>query len=65
MLLTSDRLLPRKRDLAGYGIGIVVVPTNRLRDVERLVPEITEAVARVARGEQIVLPVEPIRRARR
>ena len=65
VLLTSDRLLAREHDLASIGIGIVVVTTNRLRDVERLVPEITEAVARVARGEQIVLPVEPIRTARR
>jgi hypothetical protein len=32
-----------------------------LRDVERLVPEIAEAVTRVSPGEQIVLPDEPIR----
>ena len=42
-----------------------VLLTNRLRDIERLVAEITEAAARVARGEQIVVPVEPIRTARR
>jgi predicted nuclease of predicted toxin-antitoxin system len=55
VLLTSDRLLPREHDLASYGIGIVVVTTNRLRDVERLVPKIAEAVARVSPGEQIVV----------
>jgi predicted nuclease of predicted toxin-antitoxin system len=60
VLLTSDRLLPREHDLASYGIGIVVVTTNRLRDVERLVPETREAVARVSPGEQIVLPDESI-----
>lgn len=56
VLLTSDRLLPREHDPANYGIGIVVVTTNRLRAVERLVPKIVDAVARVSPGEQIVLP---------
>ena len=32
-----------------------------LRDVERLVPEITAAVGRVSPGEQIVLPDKPSR----
>jgi hypothetical protein len=63
VLITSDRLLLRDHDLASYGIGIVVVPTNRLRDVERLVPEIAEAMARVSAGEQIVLPRKPARTA--
>jgi hypothetical protein len=60
VLITSDRLLLREHDLASYGIGIVVVPTNRLRDVERLVPEIAEAMARVSPGEQIVLRRKPV-----
>ena len=55
-LLTNDQFLRRHHDPERYGIGIVVLTTNRLREVERLVPDIAEAVAHVASGEVIRVP---------
>ena len=55
MLLTNDRFLPREHDLARYGLGIVLLTTNRLREVEQLVPEIAVALTRLHPGEQSTL----------
>ena len=56
VLLTNDRFLPREHDPGRYGIGIVVLTTNRLREVERLGPEIVEAVTQVSSGEVLRVP---------
>ena len=56
VLLTNDRFFPRELDPGRYGIGIVLLTTNRLREVERLVPLIAEAVSHVASGEVIRVP---------
>jgi predicted nuclease of predicted toxin-antitoxin system len=56
MLLTNDRFLPREHDPRHYAIGIVVLTTNRLSEVERLVPEIAQAVTRISSGEVIRVP---------
>jgi predicted nuclease of predicted toxin-antitoxin system len=54
VLLTNDRFLAREHDLRRHEIGVVT--TNRLREVEGLVPDIAEALARVAPGETIEVP---------
>ena len=59
VLLTNDRFLPGTHDPGRYGIGIVVLTTNRLREVERLVPEIAEALAQVTPGGIVRVPAEP------
>jgi hypothetical protein len=56
VLLTNDQFLPREYDPGRYGIGLVVLTTNRLRAVERLVPEIAEAVIQVSSGEVLRVP---------
>jgi predicted nuclease of predicted toxin-antitoxin system len=38
VLLTNDRFLAREHDLRRHEIGVVVLTTNRLREVEELVP---------------------------
>ena len=55
VVLTSDALMHRERDLVAYRLGLVVVPTNRKRTVQRLVPAIREALAAVAPGERRVV----------
>ena len=59
MLVTSDRFLPREHDLARYGLGLVLLTTNRLREVEQLVPEIAAALTRLRLGEQTTVAPRP------
>jgi predicted nuclease of predicted toxin-antitoxin system len=53
VLLTNDRFLPREHDADGYGIGIVVLTTNRL------VPAIAEALAHVSPGTLVQVAAKP------
>jgi len=55
VLLTNDRFLPREHDPARYGLGLVLLTTNRLREVEQLVPQIAAALTRLRPGEQTTL----------
>ena len=52
-LLTMDRNLEFQQNLGALSFGILVVraPSNRLRDVQPLVPDILAALPRVAPGE--------------
>ncbi len=56
VLLTSDSFMKRHHDL-GQGLAIVLVTTNRLREVEQLVPEIADALAAVSPGERLHVPL--------
>ena len=56
MLVTSDSLLLQGQELATIGLGLVVVGTNRVAEVERLVPQIAAATMRVGNGERVMVP---------
>ncbi len=58
VLLTNDQFLSREHDAGRHGIGFVVLTTNRLREVERLVPDIAEALAQVTPGRVIRVPAK-------
>jgi len=59
VLLTSDRFLPCEHDLAHYGLGLVLLTTNRSREVKRLVPAIAAALTRLRPGELTTLSPDP------
>ncbi len=59
VLLTNDQFLSRERDPGRYGLAFVVLTTNRLREVERLVPDLAEALAHVPPGGVIRIPAKP------
>ena len=57
VLLTVDALLADEHDFAALGLGVVLLPTDRIKEVRRLLPEIRAAVAEVSAGT--VLTVRP------
>ena len=59
VLLTNDRFLPREHDVARHGLGVVLLTTNRLREVEQLVPQIAAALTTLQPGEQTTLSPHP------
>ena len=59
VLLTNDRFLPREHDLARHGLGVVLLTTNRLREIEQLVPRIAAALTTLQPGEQTTLSPDP------
>jgi hypothetical protein len=51
--------MPDQQNLAGRRIALVILcgPTNRLRDLEPLVPAAIEALATISPGEVIRIPI--------
>jgi len=54
-LLTVDRHLEFQQNVRASGIGVIVVlaPTNRLKELRPLVPQMLDALAKVTAGEII------------
>jgi hypothetical protein len=55
ILITVDQNIPEQQNLVGRHIGLVILcgPTNRLRDLERLVPAAIAALASIRPGEVV------------
>lgn len=51
VLVTADRALPSEQDIARIGIGVVVVPTNRLDRLRAIADRIAAAIDDVRQGE--------------
>jgi hypothetical protein len=56
VLLTADQNLRYQQNLRGRTLAIVVLPTNRLREVLRYVEDIRSALATLTRGEFVEIP---------
>ena len=55
VILTADARIVSPAKLRRCGLSLLVVPNNRRSEVERLVPAILDALARIAPGEIIRL----------
>ena len=57
-LLTVDQNLEFQQNVRASGVGVIVVlaRTNRVKELRPLVPQILEALARLAPGELIRIP---------
>ncbi|GAP96736.1 hypothetical protein [Leptolyngbya sp. NIES-2104] len=57
VFITVDRNLPSQQNLAQFEIAIVVLaaPSNRLADLQPLVPQILESLPAVVKGTAIVI----------
>jgi hypothetical protein len=53
VFITADRNLRYQQNLAGRKISIVELPTNRLSEVEKLVPELLGVLTRIKSGEYV------------
>ena len=53
--ITADQNIPDQQNLAGRTIGLVILrgPTNRLRDLELLVPAAVSALRSIGRGDVV------------
>ena len=60
MLLTTDNHLEYQQNLKGRKIAIVVLRRNRWRSVQRMIPQIVEAVNAATPGSYAVIEI-PIR----
>jgi hypothetical protein len=58
VLVTVDQNIPDQQNLTGRGISLVILcgPTNRLRDLEPLVPAVIAALGSIGRGDVVRLP---------
>ena len=56
VLLTADQNLRYQQSLRGRTLAIVVLPTNRLREVLRYVEDIRTALVKLTRGEFVEIP---------
>ena len=59
VLVTADQRLPHQQHLAGRRLAVVVLPTNRVPDVVRLLPDLERALDTIQPGVliQLTLPV--------
>ena len=57
VLLTADQNMPTQQNLGGRALSNVILcaPTNRLRDLLRLVPSLKKALAGIACGAAVVV----------
>ena len=57
VLVTVDRSLPFQQDIRKYGIGVVILAarSNRLEDLEPLLPALHTAVAETGAGEWVII----------
>ena len=55
VLVTVDQSIPDEQELAGRNIALVILcgPTNRLRDLEPLVPSAASALRSIGPGEVV------------
>lgn len=55
ILITVDQNIPDQQNLAGRGIALIILcgPTNRLRDLELLVPAAVSALRSIGRGDVV------------
>jgi len=55
VLITADQNIPDQQNLAGRRISLVILcgPTNRLRNLEPLVPAAISALRSIGRGEVV------------
>ncbi len=51
-LLTMDQRLPDQQRIAGLSFGVILIqaPSNRMRDLRPLVPELLRALSTLGRG---------------
>lgn len=61
VLITVDRRLRFQQNLAGKSLFVIVLPTNRLADVLRLLPAIEKAIDEVRPGGLIEVSFPPDR----
>ncbi len=61
VLITADRKLRFQQNLAARSLFVIVLPTNRVSDVLRLIPAIEKAIASSRPGGLIELPFPPDR----
>jgi hypothetical protein len=54
-LVTTDKNLPFQQNLASRGIALVILPSNRIRIVIELIPEIESALTNIAPGQFVQL----------
>lgn len=57
VFVTVDRNLSSQQNLPRFDIAVIVLraPTNRLVDLEKIVPRLLESLSRARRGECIVI----------
>jgi len=55
LLVTADRNLYAQQNLSGRKLSILVLPTNRRRDVLALAPRLVEIVEAVTAGQYLTL----------
>ena len=55
VLVTADRSLLRQQNLAGRSLAVLVLPTNRRREVLALAPALRSALADARPGRHAVL----------
>jgi predicted nuclease of predicted toxin-antitoxin system len=55
VLITADQNIPEQQNLSGRKIALVILcgPTNRLRDLELLVPAAISAIGSIRRGDVV------------
>ena len=55
ILITVDQNIPDQQNLAGRRLSLIILcgPTNRLRDLELLVPAALSAIRSIGRGEVV------------
>ncbi len=59
VFVTLDQSLRYQQNLGGRGIAVVVLraPSNRLRDLEGLIPELLQAIVSAPKGEATLVGV--------
>jgi predicted nuclease of predicted toxin-antitoxin system len=57
VILTADARIVSTAKLRRSGLSLLVVPSNRRSEVERLVPAILDALTRIAPGEVVRVPL--------
>lgn len=55
--ITADQQLCFQRNLTGRQLSIIVLPTNQVPLVKKLLPSIREVIARIQPGEIIEVPL--------
>jgi hypothetical protein len=60
VLITVDQNIPDQQNLAGRTISLLILctPTNRLRDLEPLVPLATSALASIQPGQVLRIKID-------
>ncbi len=55
VLVTADQKLPHQQHLAGRRLAVVVLPTNRVPDVVKLLPDLERGLDTVRPGTLVAL----------